>query len=136
MVASAGSSDYSRLSVNVAYHARAELLEEVPPNVFIPQPEVRSAIVKIEIQEPSFDLRDEDIFSKVVKAVFQHRRKKIRNSLFHSFQIIFPEKDLSDDEKRSLIEGAVSDELLNSRAEEISPEQFGKISNALDREIF
>lgn len=135
MVASPGSSEYSRLSVNVSYRAQAELLDEVPPGAFIPKPEVWSAIVRLKTRKPSFEVRNEDVFIRTVRAVFQHRRQKIRNSLFHSFDEVFPEANLSDDQKRAFVDDAISEKLANLRATNISPEEFGEIANSLDKEI-
>lgn len=131
MVAEPGSSDYSRLSVNVAYRSEVEFLEEVSPDKFIPQPEVNSAIVRIRPCDPPFRVKDEEVFFAIVKGVFQHRRKKIRNGLLHSFDRIFPELDISDDEKIDLIDESVSAELLNKRPGKATSEEFGKISDTL-----
>ncbi len=131
MVAEPGSSNYSRLSVNLAYRSNVEFLEEVSPDKFIPQPEVSSGIVKIIPREPSFEVQDEKVFFSVVKGTFQHRRQKIRNGLLHSFNQIFPELDISDDEKRDFIDESISKNLLNKRAGKLTPEEFGKISNKL-----
>lgn len=131
MVASPGSSDYSRLTVSVNYYSKAEVLEEVTPDSFIPQPEVGSAVVKLETRDPPFHVSDEKVFFDTVKAAFQHRRQKIRNSLYHSFHEIFPEKNLSSKEKREFIDGAISKELADLRPEDITPEEFGTISDSL-----
>lgn len=131
MVASPGSSDYSRLSVNVAYRSEAEIMEEVSPESFLPRPKVWSAIVRIRPREPPFEVRDEDLFHRTVRAGFRHRRKKVGNSLFHSFETIFPEKDLSDEEKNKLIDSVLPGDLSDRRAGKISPEEFGKIADSL-----
>lgn len=131
MVAEPGSSDYSRLSVSLAYRSEIESLEEVSPDKFIPQPEVSSGIVRIRPIEPPFEVEDEEVFSRVVKGAFQHRRQKIRNSLFHSFNRIFPDMNISRDEKRDLIDESISEDLSNKRAGKVTPEEFGEISDSL-----
>lgn len=108
-----------------------ELLEDVSPNSFIPQPEVWSSIIKISPKEPSFQVRDEKIFLATVKAAFQHRRQKIRNSLSHSFHEIFPNLDISEKKRRKLIDKTIPQEIANSRPSELSPEKFGEIANLL-----
>lgn len=135
LVASPGSSDYSRLSVNVAYRAEAELLEEVSPGSFLPQPAVWSAIVRFKVREPSFEVRSEDLFFRTVLAAFQHRRQKIRNGLINSFEVLFPDVEFSGDKKRSFIDETVPKEFLDLRPESISPEEFGKISDSLDKKF-
>ncbi|KXA90423.1 hypothetical protein AKJ61_00640 [candidate division MSBL1 archaeon SCGC-AAA259B11] len=131
MVAKPGTSQYSRLSVNVSYRSHVELLEEVSPDKFIPQPDVSSAIVKLVPKRPDFEVRDDEVFFKTVRAAFQHRRKKIRNSLIYSLEEMFPDSDLSDDRKRNLIDEAIPEGLADRRAQELSPEKFGIISNLL-----
>lgn len=135
MVASPGSPDYSRLSVNVSYRAQAEVLEEVSPNSFIPQPEVKSAIIRLRLRDSPFKVREEDVFFGVVRAAFQHRRKKIRNSLFYSFEEIFPDSHLSEKRKKKLIEVAVPEGMADMRPADLTPEEFGKLSDSLTREM-
>ncbi|KXA92175.1 hypothetical protein AKJ64_03825 [candidate division MSBL1 archaeon SCGC-AAA259E17] len=135
MVAPPSTKNYSRLSVNLSYLAQVELLEEVPPDAFIPQPEVWSSVVKIRPREPAFEVKDEELFFRVVQGAFRHRRKKIKNSLFYSFEEIIPNSGLSKEQKRDFIDEAISEELANSRPDNISPEDFGEISNCLYREF-
>lgn len=131
MVAKPNSPEYSRLSVNVSYLCEAEIVEEVPPSSFLPRPEVTSAIVKIRPQKPPFSVRDEDLFFKTVKAIFQHRRKTVRNSLLYSFREIFPELDIEEEEIKVLLDSNLPERFLKARAEELKPEDFGKIANSL-----
>lgn len=132
MIAEPGSPNYSRLSVNISYRCNVEILEEIPPRAFIPRPEVRSAVVKVEPREPPFQVKDEEIFLRTVRASFRHRRKKIRNSIFYSFDEIFPNTDFSDSKKRNLIDEALPKELADARAETLSPKEFGKIAELLE----
>ncbi len=132
MVAEPGSRNYNSLTVNLLFQAEAEILEEVPPNAFMPQPEVWSAIVKVTPREPPFEVLNKNRFYKVVKSAFQHRRKKIRNSLRNSFERIFPNSNFSKEEKREIIDKALPEEIKNLRPGQIKPKDFGKISNSLE----
>lgn len=136
MIAPPGSSDYSRLSVQVFYRARAEILEEVPPSSFLPPPEVDSAVMKIYPREPPFDVKDEALFSRTIRAAFQHRRKKVRNALYHSFEVIFPESKTLKSERKLLIDKELPDDLANSRVAELSPEEFGRLADILSNQSF
>lgn len=80
MIATPGTKNYSRLTVMVYYRADCFLLERVPRNAFYPVPKVDSYIVKIIPVGKRFEI-DENLFEKVVKSLFSHRRKKIKNSL-------------------------------------------------------
>lgn len=131
LVARPGSDDYSRLTVNVNYRASVELLEEVSPEAFFPQPKVTSSIVRLRPREPPFEVRDERIFFNVVRALFQHRRQRVRNALYHSFEEILPKTCLSKAERRKFIDGKIPKELSETRVMDLVPEKFGEISNLL-----
>ncbi|WP_128112748.1 16S rRNA (adenine(1518)-N(6)/adenine(1519)-N(6))-dimethyltransferase RsmA [Polynucleobacter necessarius] len=82
MVAEAGSSDFSRLSVMLQARYDMELVLEVPPEAFDPMPKVNSAVVRM-IPRRDFDLSDPQWRSleKVVAAAFSQRRKMLRTNL-------------------------------------------------------
>lgn len=129
MMAEPGSSEYSRLSVNLSLHYDVELLEEVSPDKFFPQPEVSSSIVRVTSSDPSYEISSRDIFHKVVTGVFQHRRKKLRNGLYNSFVKIFQDLDFSDKEKRNFIDDNIPEEIQGKRPGKVTPEQFAKLAN-------
>jgi 16S rRNA (adenine1518-N6/adenine1519-N6)-dimethyltransferase len=130
LVASPGTKEYGRLTVNVYYRAEVELLEEVSPEVFIPRPKVKSTVVRLGPREPPFKVQDERLFADVVRAVFQHRRKRVRNALFHSFEEIFPATGLTKRKKREIIEEVLPEKYVDARAANLSPEELGKIANS------
>lgn len=81
IAASPGSKDYGSLSVAVQYFTVPELLFKVPPTVFIPRPEVGSAVLRMVKREcPPVEV-DEKIFFKVVRGSFAQRRKTLHNAL-------------------------------------------------------
>ena len=80
--ASPGSKTYGSVSVHIAYHARAEIVAEVPRSVFMPPPKVSSVLVSFERRdEPLVEIADEAAFFGFVRRAFLHRRKTLRNSL-------------------------------------------------------
>jgi 16S rRNA (adenine1518-N6/adenine1519-N6)-dimethyltransferase len=115
LVAEPGSKTYSRLSVMASYAADWEMLETVPPSAFRPRPRVHSCIVRVIPEKPKFEVKNEEIFYDLTRALFSHRRKKIKNSLF--------------------VEGFVSQKEVGSipygdnRIEELSPVEIGRISD-------
>jgi 16S rRNA (adenine1518-N6/adenine1519-N6)-dimethyltransferase len=131
LVAQPGSTDYSRLTVNVFYRAQVELLEEVPPSAFIPEPEVTSTVVRLRPRAPPFQIADEKIFFSVVRALFQHRRQKVRNALYHSFEQVFPGTKLGRAERRELIDEKIPKRLVDARVMDLPPEKIGEIANRL-----
>jgi len=82
MVAPAGSSDFSRLSVMLQARYHMEQVLEVPPEAFDPQPKVNSAVVRM-IPRTDFDLSSQEwsALEKVVAAAFAQRRKMLRTNL-------------------------------------------------------
>ena len=82
MVAPAGSSDFSRLSVMLQARYHMEQVLEVPPEAFDPQPKVNSAVVRM-VPRTDFDLSSQEwsALEKVVAAAFAQRRKMLRTNL-------------------------------------------------------
>ena len=78
----AGSSDYSAFTVFCNYYAQPKLLFDVPPNCFMPQPKVTSAVLTLKMRsEPVAEILDEGLFFRVVRAAFAQRRKTLLNAL-------------------------------------------------------
>lgn len=80
--ARAGSADYSAFTVFCNYYAVPELLFDVPPSCFMPQPKVTSSVLTLQIRtEPVAEILDEGLFFRVVRAAFAQRRKTLLNAL-------------------------------------------------------
>ncbi|KUO39795.1 MAG: hypothetical protein AVW06_00515 [Hadesarchaea archaeon DG-33-1] len=131
LIAHPGSADYGRLTVNAYYRAEVELLEKVLPSAFFPQPKVFSAVVKLRPRKPPFEIADERMFFDVVRALFQHRRQKVRNALYHSFDQIFPDVKLRKSQKRELLDKKLPKELADERVIDLEPEKFGEMADQL-----
>jgi len=116
MVAKPGSKEYSRLSVMVYYRADCEILEYVPKEAFCPKPKVDSCIVKIVPIGKRFDV-DEVLFERVTRALFSHRRKKIKNALV----------------MEEIIEKEEMDKLpfMDKRVEQLSPEEIAELCDKI-----
>jgi len=82
MVATAGDSEFGRLSVMLQYRFDIQALFDVPPESFDPPPKVQSAVVRL-IPRPPAELtaRDETLFARLVTMAFSQRRKMLRNTL-------------------------------------------------------
>ena len=82
MTASPGGKNYGALSVAVQYYTEPEIVLDVPPNCFLPAPEVDSAVIACAIRKtPAVTVKDEKLFFRVVKAAFGQRRKTLSNAL-------------------------------------------------------
>jgi 16S rRNA (adenine1518-N6/adenine1519-N6)-dimethyltransferase len=123
MVAPAGTKDCGRLSIMVQTYAVVQQCFKLPPNCFTPKPQVHSTVVKIvPRQHPLFPINDRHRYADVVRALFSHRRKTIRNCLKGSGGMLDPEW------VRKVIT-ALPEEILRSRPEELYLEDFATISN-------
>lgn len=90
IVAEPGTMDYSRLSLAMNYYCDTEVVEEIPSGEFYPEPETNAAVVRLGKK----DVKEKDNrFWKVSKAAFQHKRKKVKNSLKDSSRFLGIEED-------------------------------------------
>ena len=86
IAAAPGTGDYGAFSVFCQYYTEPELLFDVPPSCFLPQPKVTSAVVTLRRRaERPWDVADQDIFFRVVRSSFAMRRKKLSNGLASGF---------------------------------------------------
>lgn len=117
IAAEPGGKEYGVLSIMVQYYAKPALKFIIPKEVFRPIPKVDSAVVHIEIlNKPAVDVKDEEMFSKVVKIAFSQRRKMLSNSL----------KNLRGDVKEWLDHAGIDPD---RRPETLSIEEFARLSN-------
>ena len=125
MNAQPNSKDYGALSVAVQYYCDTEIVAKAPRHMFMPQPNVDSTVIGLHIrEEKKYNVDNEDIFFKTVKASFGQRRKTLLNSLgglgfLSKDQIKVALQEANIDEKR--------------RGETLSIEEFASLSNAVNR---
>ena len=126
IAAKPGSADYSAFTVFCQYYAEPELLFDVPAHCFLPQPKVTSAVITLRTrQEKPWDILDEDIFFRTVRASFAMRRKKLSNGLASGFP------ELGKAGAAEVIEAAGFD--ANVRGETLSIPEFARIANEIVR---
>lgn len=119
--------DYNALSVVIQYKTKASIAMKVPRTVFIPEPNVDSAIVLLEVKETKDRVpNNENLFYKLVKASFQQRRKTLKNNLNKAFGI--SKEDLS-----VLLEDC--DIKDSARAEVLSVDDFIGLADRLELEM-
>jgi 16S rRNA (adenine1518-N6/adenine1519-N6)-dimethyltransferase len=122
LVAAPGTEAYGSLSVFAQYHARVEIVGRVSKHVFLPQPEVGSAIVRLDIPEPPIVSIDEGRFFRIVHAAFGKRRKTLLNALSSK------ESGFTREEVEGLLTRAEIDP--NRRGETLSLDEFARLSAA------
>jgi len=124
MIAQPATSDYSRLSVGVSTRAACEILERVPRNAFHPQPRVDSALVRLEPRPAPFPIGDPDRYDAVVDVLFKHRRKTVENGLRLGWKSL-----AASPEALEAVLPTVP--FRTRRVEELSPEEIGRIADAV-----
>lgn len=82
-----GSKDYGAFSVLCRYYAETQLLFEVPRECFLPAPKVTSAVVRLNPCPPPSEVRDKELFFRVVRGAFGLRRKTLLNALAAAFPL-------------------------------------------------
>ncbi|WP_019413349.1 16S rRNA (adenine(1518)-N(6)/adenine(1519)-N(6))-dimethyltransferase RsmA [Paenisporosarcina sp. TG20] len=126
ITAKPGTKEYGSLSIAIQYYMKAEIAMTVPRTVFIPPPNVDSAVLKLTLLEsPPVAVLDEDFLFTVSRSSFAQRRKTIINNL----QSQLPQGK----EKKELILTALNEANIDPtrRGETLSIHEFGKLANLL-----
>lgn len=122
-----GTKAYGAISVAVGYYCNVEKITDVPRSAFIPQPNVDSSVLRLELRkEKPVSLSDERIFFECIKAGFGQRRKTLLNSL-----------QTLQGASKDLIKETLDAAGINParRAETLSLEEFAKIANEVDKRL-
>ncbi len=128
MVAKPGTKEYSRLSVACHYYADIKLLRTVPETAFHPEPKVQSALVEIIPRNPPFKV-DEKFFFNLLRGLFIHRKKTVKNAIVHSVDLIFNKGTLT---KADVLD-ALPEEIRKRRVFSLTPDEIAEMSNTLER---
>ena len=116
---------YGSLSIAIQYYMEVEVAFTVPRTVFMPQPNVDSAIIRLRtLENPPVMVKDENLFFKIVRASFVQRRKTIWNNL---------RRALNDKSKEEILRDAFEKAEINPsrRGESLTIEEFGRLADAL-----
>lgn len=120
-----GTKDYGALSLAVQYYAEPYIIANVPPNCFIPRPNVGSAVIRLTRHtKPPVTVQDEKLMFRIIRASFNQRRKTLQNGLNNASDLSFT--------KEQIVEAIESIGLKATvRGEALTLEQFAKLSDAL-----
>lgn len=120
-----GTKDYGALSLAVQYYSKAEIVANVPPNCFMPRPNVGSAVIRLTCHEKApVDVDDERLMFKLIRASFNQRRKTLQNGINNAPDLNFNKEQVV----AALDEMGVAPTI---RGEALTLEQFAKLSNLL-----
>lgn len=124
-----GSKEYGALSLAVQYYAKPEIVANVPPNCFMPRPNVGSAVIRLTRHEkPPVKVEDEKLMFSIIRASFNQRRKTLANGLNNSPEIHLPKEVIQE----SIVSLGVPE---NIRGEALSLEQFAELSNEIGQRM-
>ena len=126
MQAGPGTKDYGALSLAVQYYAKPYIAANVPPNCFIPRPNVGSAVIRLtKWENPPVKVNDDIFMFSLIRASFNQRRKTLQNSLVNGGVPVTKEQ----------ITAALEEMELSAtvRGEALTLEQFAKLSDILQR---
>ena len=120
-----GTKDYGALSLAVQYYAKPEIVANVPPNCFIPRPNVGSAVIRLtRYDEPPVEVKDEKYMFALVRASFNQRRKTLVNGLSNSSELHLSKERIALALEKMNLPATV-------RGEALTLEQFAQLSNIL-----
>lgn len=113
----------------VQYYAKPEIMLQVPPSCFMPQPKVGSAVIRLTRHEQvPVDVHNEKLMFQIIRASFNQRRKTLANGLHN-----FPQIPLSKEQiQECILELGVPQTV---RGEALTLEQFAALSNIIERKM-
>ncbi len=133
MEASPGTKDYGALTLAVQYYCRPEVIMEVEPQSFIPEPKVASTVIRLtKHMDLPVKVSDEELLFRVIRASFNQRRKTLYNGLCNSDELQF-----KDVEKKDFIFRAIESLGVDPRirGEALTLEQFAGLTDFLAEKI-
>lgn len=126
IAAKPGTKDYGSLSIAIQFYTEAETVMIVPKTVFVPQPNVDSAVIRLtKRKEPAVSVMDESFFFQLIRISFAQRRKTLLNNLTNGL----PEGKQKKEEILSALKQAEIDP--GRRGETLSIEEFARLSDHL-----
>ncbi|NLZ82358.1 MAG: 16S rRNA (adenine(1518)-N(6)/adenine(1519)-N(6))-dimethyltransferase RsmA [Clostridiales bacterium] len=125
MEAQPGTKNYGALTLAVRYYSEPYIAAFVPPNCFMPRPNVGSAVIRLTLhKEPKVKVKDEALMFGLIRASFNQRRKTLVNGLYNSQDLNFTKDEIL----KAINEIGLSDDI---RGERLSLEQFAGLANQL-----
>lgn len=122
-----GTKDYGALSLAVQYYAKPEIVANVPPNCFMPRPNVGSAVIRLtRHKEVPVQVEDEKLMFRIIRASFNQRRKTLANGLNNAPDIPLSKEKIAE----AIAELGVNPSI---RGEALTLEQFAALSNIIGR---
>ena len=127
MKAEPGTKDYGALSLAVQYYAKPYIAAFVPPNCFMPRPNVGSAVIRLDcLARVPVEVHNEKLMFRLIRASFNQRRKTLQNGSANSAELSFTKEQAA-----RAIEQAGFD--VRIRGEKLGLEEFARLADELER---
>lgn len=114
--------EYGAVTAAIARRGEAQFLRKVPRELFVPHPNVDSAVIKIDFERGGFSVENEEFYRRTVRCAFLSRRKTLENNLMNVFRV-------DRTTARELLREAQIEE--NLRGEALSPRRLGRLSDMI-----
>ena len=124
-----GTKDYGALSLAVQYYAKPEIVANVPPNCFMPRPNVGSAVIRLtKYEEPPVFVENEEFMFSLIRATFNQRRKTLVNAIGNA-----PNLNITKDMVAEVL--SEMGESATVRGETFTLEKFAEFSNKIFKKL-
>ena len=125
MQAGPGTKDYGALSLAVQYRADTYIAANVPPNCFMPRPNVGSCVIRLTKKDaPPVEVKSPELMFKLIRAAFNQRRKTLLNAIANSAELSFSKEEILEALKATGIPE-------NERGEKLGLTEFGRLADVL-----
>jgi 16S rRNA (adenine1518-N6/adenine1519-N6)-dimethyltransferase len=125
MQAGPGTKDYGALSLAVQYRADTYIAANVPPNCFMPRPQVGSCVIRLTKKDkPPVEVKSPELMFKLIRAAFNQRRKTLVNAIANSGELSFTKEEIL----QAIVEAGLSE---NERGEKLGLAEFGRLADIL-----
>ena len=114
--------EYGSITASIALKGEAKIVKRVSRTMFMPRPNVDSAVVKIDFQRGRIQVKDEKAYRQTVKCAFLNRRKTLENNLVNFFKVS------RETAKKILAEAGVDEK---ARGETLSPKRLAILSDCI-----
>lgn len=126
MQALPGGKDYGALSLAVQFYAEPYIVANVPPNCFMPRPNVGSAVIRLTSHKKPVAVKNEKLMFDIIRASFNQRRKTLVNGLKNSQELDFSKEEI----EKAMAETGIP---VNVRGEALTLAEFADLANAFNK---
>lgn len=128
MQAGPGTKDYGALSMAVQYYADTYIAANVPPNCFMPRPNVGSCVIRLKCKaEPPVQVKSTRHMFKLIRAAFNQRRKTLQNGITNSTELSYSKEQVGEAIEKAGLSATI-------RGEALGLEEFARLSDILQGE--